>query len=581
MNLDLLLTPDLVTIWVTGLAMLALAISLFFLDVSNQAQRMFALLIALRGLTFIVGPLRSASQSIEQAVLWATLAPYLVIPLVPVVIAFLCLYPRRRGLARLPGGLPVLGLATLGLLTWYLVDHSAYAAVRPIARAPYGDPGPLYLFNALRLPVFAFAGFILAGDYKKNPRGSAGFSQFLIVAAFVLNGLYDGITSGLGLVKALEAGSVGTSISAWTSAWVPPIAGVIALATCLRLIPVLRQARNTPDLQEVTRFFVIAIPLAALSPFADRLPLAEAGDISTFFLGFWRLTIPLLVAYALMRYQLFELDLGIKASVRRGIILGSFTVVFFFVSEAAEGLLQGDRGPLFGVGAAGLLALAARPVQRFADGAAQRFMPEVKPIAQQTYAERLAFYLEQYRLLAQDGTVTPKERRLLNRLRRTLSLEESEAQSIEDTGRLPSVQATSLPEAPAAQASRFQRVLNGVVIAGALALVFGMLSEGIESIVPLSNAVAGFITAALVAFSLGPLEALAQRIGERIDPAARAAAADAREKRRAFYAAMRTALEDGSLSERDLDYLGGLQHRLGISASVRWAIERKARRLSA
>lgn len=581
MNLDVLLTPNLVTIWVTGLAMLALAIALFFLDLSNQAQRIFALLIALRGLTFIVGPLRAAAESIEQAVLWATLAPYLVIPLVPVVITFLCLYPRRRGLARLRGGLPLLGLATLGLLAWYLIDHGAYASVRAIPGAPYGEPGPLFLFNALRLPVFALAGFILAGDYKKNPRGSAGFSQFLIVAAFALNGLYDGITAALSLQGALQSGGAGTSLYAWTSAWAPPLAALIALATCLRLVPVLRQARHTPDLQEVTRFFVIAIPLAALSPFADRLPLAEAGDLSTFFLGFWRLTIPLLVAYALMRYQLFELDLGLKASVRRGIILGSFTVVFFFVSEAAEALLQGDRGPLFGVLGAGLLALTARPVQRFADQAAQRFMPEVKPIAQQTYAERLAFYLEQFRLLSQDGRVTPKERRLLNRLRNTLSLEESETQAIEATGRIPAAKVAPVPEPSPTNATRLQRVLNGVVVAGALALVFGMLSEGIESIVPLSNAVAGFLTAALVALSLGPLESLAQRISERIDPVARAAAADARAKRRTFYAAMRTALEDGALSERDLDYLGGLQHRLGISASVRWAIERKARRLAA
>lgn len=578
--------PDWISSWLTGVALVLLAVWLYLLDVGNRAQRIFALLLFLRGLTFFLGPLRFEANTADGSVLWANLAPYAILPVVFIVAAFLSLYPQRRGLGRSRWGMLLLLAIAVGFEVWYALDHSAYATVGYATPAPYSDFGPLFVFTGLRLPALALAGYILAGDYQADPHGSRGFSLFLMVAAFTLNGLYDGM---LGLLDLIEtaAGRPDWFPWLWTRWWPPALALPISLATCLRLLPILRRTRDHPGLQEVSRFFVAAVPLALVSPFVRLLPYANAEDLATFILAIWRLAIPFLLAYALLRYQLFDIDIRLKDGVRRGIIIVAFTVTFFLVSEAAESLVQGDRGPIFGIVAAGFLALGARPVQRFAERVSDAFMPDTKPIAEQTYEERTAFYLEQYRLITTDGQVTPKERRMLGRLQRTLSLSDDAVHDLETVGKVEDPGESRLedplptPVRAETKDSRLEVAIKTAVVAGAMALFFGMLSQGIETIVPISGTLAGLLSAALVAVLLGPLETLADRLTHRVDPAAATEARDEKERRRAFEAALVTALEDGSLSPRDLEYLKSLQGRLGITQATRWRLERRVRRRTA
>lgn len=580
MNAADLFAPDWISLWATGATLTILALVLFFLDVANKAQRAFALLLGLRGLTFFFGPLRAEAETVRGSVFWANLAPYAILPLVPLVVYFLSVYPVRRGLGRRPWGTWLLFTATAAILGWYMADHSAYAQVTAGTPARYADYGPLYVLNSLTLPAFAFAGLWLVGAYRRRPDGSVGFSLFLMVAAFTLNGLFDGM---LALLDFVQAGPERFALPwAWATWWLPVTALPISLLACWQLLPILRKARHQADLQEVTRFFAFAVPVALVSPFVYVLPTPQAEDVATFMLGVWRLAIPLLLAYALMRYQLFDIDLRLKDGVRRGVILGGFTFTFFLVSEAAESLLQGDRGPVFGMVAAGVLALASRPLQGFASRASDQLMPDTKPIAQQTYGERLRFYLDQYHLISQDGHVTTKERNMLDRLQRTLALAPQVTQQLERTGALPrDVDLAALPtqdEVAQSRDSRLEMAVKGTLAASALALVFGMLSQGIESVIPLSNQVAGLIAAAVVALSLGPIEDLADRLTHRLDPSKATDAKDEAERRQAFRAALATALEDGSLSERDLHYLAGLQKRLRIPWATRWRMERQVRR---
>lgn len=575
--------PDWIPVWATGISFALLAIALFLLDVGNRAQRIFALVMALRGLTFFAAPLRFEATTVRESVLWATLAPYAIVPLVPLVVYFLCLYPERRWLAKTRWGPPFLLLASAGLTAWYFLDHASYATITATNPALYVEYGPLFLLTGLRLPLLVGAGLVLARDYLKDPKGSRGFSLFLLVAAFTLNGLFDGVAAVLDLTAALSDPATSWWPWTWTRWWLPVLALPLALATCLSLFPVLALARQDRELQEITRFLFIAVPLALVTPLVRLLPHAGAEDNVTFLMGVWRLLIPFLLAYALLRYQLFDIDIRLKAGVRRAIIVGAFTVTFFLVSEAAESLVQGNRGPLFGIASAGFLALAARPVQGFAGRISDRFMPDTKPIAEQSYDERLRFYLEQYRLIQQDGLVTPKERAMLMRLQVTLALPDDAVYDLETMGRVEGAKAASKskashPNAPAApKDSRLELVIRGTLVAGTMALFFGMLSQGLEVVLPLPNVLAGFLSAALVAVLLGPLETLADRLTHRLDPKAATEAKDEKERRAAFTAALTTALEDGSLSERDLVYLASLQERLRISGTTRWRLERQAK----
>lgn len=582
MSVAELLNPTWITTVPVGIALLALAVWLYALDIGNIAQRVFAALLALRGLTFLVGPLRSVSETAHMSAVWLSIAPYLHIAAVPLVIAFLSYYPKRRGIARWKHGGIALAALALGLELWYFVDHSAFWTIVVATPAQASPSGPLFILSALRLPGLAVIGLVLAGDYRRNPLGSSGFSLFLIAAAFTMTGLFDGITAAIGLEKALPVTANALMPWGWASLFLPVLSLPIALLACVRLLPVLKLARTNTELQEIGRFFFVATPLAVLSPFAAFVPGPTGADLSTFMLITWRLLFAFIVAYALMRYQLFDIDLQLKAGVRRGIILAAFTITFFMVSEAAESFVAGGRGTWFGIASAGFLALAARPIQSFAGRAADKFMPDTKPIAEQTYVERLQFYLDQFQLISLDGAVSAKERKMLTRLQATLSLTPEVTGQLEATGKLPhsalksSVAKKANPKTGPAD-SGLELAIRAALVTGAMALFFGMLSQGIETIIPLSSNVAGLIAAALVAVLLGPLESLADRLTHRVNPKAATEARDQKERHATFQAALNTAFEDGSLSAQDLEYLAGLQEKLAIPAATRWRMEQTAR----
>ncbi len=590
-----LFDPRWVSLWLDAAALAGLALWIFILDVTNRAQRVFAMLLALRSMQSMLGPLRAEAGSVQASVAWTSVAPYVILAVVPLTIYFVSLYPRRRGLAARRWGPWLLFAVAAGAIAWYVVDHTAYQQVQAGLPASPGTIGPLFLLNGLRTPLAAAVGLVLAREYRRDPHGSAGFSLFLLVAAFTIAGLFEGTWNTIEAVQDVQSGSPPELPWGWTYSLLPTLALPLALAACVQLLPVVRMARKDPELQEATRFMAVAAPIALATPLLSLLPVESAEDITTFALGVWALLLPFLIAYALMRHQLFDLDIRLKGAVRRGLIAGAFAVTFFFISEAATNLAQGDRGPLFGVVAAGALALASRPLKGVAAYAADRIMPDTKPIHQQTVGERLRFYLEQHQLIARDGTVSPKERRMLDRLRETLQLERADTDVMERTGALPALPAASraVPVQPAGaqRGTRLEVALRGALAVGFVAFLFGMLTQALQLLAPnlsllgplaplLANSTqaAGYLAALAAAFLLGPFENAAHRLAIRMQAGHDAEAEEETRRRQAFEAAVRTALEDGKVSTRERAHLKALQQSLQISATTRWAVERRARR---
>ncbi len=591
--IEALLGAGLLPLTLTGAAFLAVAAWIFALGVGDRASRAFAALLAFLGLSTLITVMTAARPDPGLGLYLTSVLPYAIIPTAFYLVAFLSLFPRRRGpLGRSRVAMGAFIALGVGLCAWYLFDHSAYATVGPADGQPataggdfrFTGYGPLAVFLGIRRPLLALAAVVLARDYWKDPHGSGGFSTFLMFAGFAINAVFDGVTFTTGLVQDVaERGSDLWQPGAWMQFGLPALTLPIAAVALAYIGLALRHERGDATLQEARRFLTYALPAVALSGFAISFrPWGPwMADATPFLIGTWRLAVPLLLAYGLLRYSLFSLDIGLKHSVRRGIAVAIFTVTFFAVSEAAEGIVQGDRGPLFGIASAGLLALASRPVQGLAGRAADRLMPDTKPIAEQSHAERMRFYLDQHQLIRQDGEVTPKERAMLERLRRTLSLSTEVAMDLEAGAVVPEEDAAAQAPALADGApkdTKLEIAVRGALAAAVLALFFGMLSQGIESALPLSNQAAGLLAAAAVALSLGPLEALADRLTHRIDPRRATDARDEAERRQAFRAALAEALRDGSLSDRDLVYLASLQQRLRISGAARWRLERSVRR---
>jgi hypothetical protein len=137
------------------------------------------------------------------------------------------------------------------------------------------------------------------------------------------------------------------------------------------------------------------------------------------------------VAYAIVKHQLFDIDVRIKWTISRGTLAAIFVAVFFVVAQVAQTFLTAEYGLLLGGASAGLLLFALNPLQRLAESVANVAMPGVRSVVEMNHPERSALYREHARIAWADGAVDKNERMLLNHLREGLGLSAEEALRLE------------------------------------------------------------------------------------------------------------------------------------------------------
>ena len=137
------------------------------------------------------------------------------------------------------------------------------------------------------------------------------------------------------------------------------------------------------------------------------------------------------LAYGLLRVQIFDLDVKIHAGVKQGTIMTSFVAVYFLVNEMAQFFFQQAFGVYLGIGAAALLVFALHPVQQLAEKIASRAVPSAQPVEKMNKRQRIDVYREQVVVAWEDGTLSLKERRMLEVVRERLGLTLEEAVSLE------------------------------------------------------------------------------------------------------------------------------------------------------
>lgn len=582
--IERLLEPRVLPLLVTAVVSMALALWLSLLDISNRANRNFAAVLLLTGLSTLLAVLVNAASSVDYGNLYAdrafflaALVPYAHIGFAFFLIAFLSTFPRKRGAlgATTWGPWLLMGLAAAATV-WYLLDHAAYAGRMTwesditrgsIGRVRLEDYGPLGLFLGLRRPLFALAALLLARDYAKDPSGSGGFSTFLLFSGFAVNAVFDAVTFTVDSSELIaRQGAAWFQSGDWVGRGLPALTLPITIGALAYMARAMRYEKGDETLQEARRFMLYVLPVLCMAGFTSSYDPWQPGlaDVRPFLIGTVRLVVPLLLAYALLRYSLFSLDIQIKAGVRRGILLGLFVGVFFLVSEAAEAIVASHVAPVIGVVSAGLLAVVGKPIQRLGERAADGVMPDTKPVHKLGSQERFAMYRDHFSLVQQDGTVSDKERRMLGRLAAALEMSENEAADVE-AGRMPKRDEPP-PALDKASTSRVLRVTLSIVGTG---LVFGIVSAVLESLFDASSFAVGLVCAAAVALLLEPIEALASRLTKRrkLSPRQEAAMRDA----------LVEAWADGELSDRDKAYLSALQKRLRITRGERRRIERGVR----
>lgn len=408
--------------------MFTLAAALVWIDIGERAHRVFALFLVLRGTSMLLGTFEGLARdagAVEATSYWAGVGPYFSLAVPFVVVYFACVYVKPRwwlGNTRL-GGVTLLAAAVAAQVA-YVLDHGLWAeyGIAPSGRWAALDLGPLSAALGLVFLTISALSLVYARDYLQMGAGPRRRSLFFVVAGFTLTGLFDGSLALFSLISNAWDASIIVDLRAL--ALLPPLAAMGLLA---------RHARGTmdepADWWRVRRLLLVApLPVASAA-----LPFLLPGTPNVFLVltGLWRLAFPALVTYALVRHQLFGIDLTIKTTVKRSTVGGAFVMVFFIVSEGAEVLVATRWGQAVGLAAAGLLTVALDPLRNVGERAAERVMPGVEDTDAYREERRFEVYRGTLERAIADGQITDREREILDGMQESLGLEASKAEAIE------------------------------------------------------------------------------------------------------------------------------------------------------
>ena len=138
-----------------------------------------------------------------------------------------------------------------------------------------------------------------------------------------------------------------------------------------------------------------------------------------------------LVAYGILRTQLFDIDLRIRWTIKQSTVAGIFIAVIFVISEGVSQFLSEELGTIAGLLAAGVVMFFLAPLQQFAERVASTAMPNTRNTPEYAAFRKMQVYEAAIIEAQQEGGISIKERKLLNLLRDSLDISAADAQTME------------------------------------------------------------------------------------------------------------------------------------------------------
>lgn len=273
--------------------------------------------------------------------------------------------------------LPFLLLAFLGTIEVPLA--------RPLRRAPVvalllAVAGTLIVLGVLRPDVFARAAPIEA---------RASWAPGALRAAL----LADGAASICGLAIGVQAVRASRRATLERSRAVTLLAGIVLIAAFRGGHEAFMLALDAID---------PALHVAYMRTFVGDLLRRDVPLVMT-------LAGTLVLAYGMLRLQLFDADLRLKLTLERGTIGLVFVAVFLIISQLAQSYLSDSLGWAAGGLAAGLLLIALQPLQRAAERISDAALPHVRDTPAWRDERKAELYRSAVRLAMADHEITRKE----------------------------------------------------------------------------------------------------------------------------------------------------------------------------
>jgi hypothetical protein len=138
-----------------------------------------------------------------------------------------------------------------------------------------------------------------------------------------------------------------------------------------------------------------------------------------------------LVAYGILRAQLFDIDLRIRWTIKQSTLAAAVVAIVYAVSEGASRLLSSELGNVAGLLAAAVVVFFLAPLQRFAERVASAAMPNTHNTPEYAAFRKLQVY-EAAVAEALPGGMSEKERAILRRLQQSLGISAGDAAAIEE-----------------------------------------------------------------------------------------------------------------------------------------------------
>lgn len=138
-----------------------------------------------------------------------------------------------------------------------------------------------------------------------------------------------------------------------------------------------------------------------------------------------------LVAYGVLRVQLFDIDLRIKHSIKRSTVAAAFVATFFVVSELAGNFLSNQLGAVLGVLLTGALVFFLDPIQRAAERVSNAAMPNTHDTPEYESYRKLQVYENALQAALEDGHISERQRRVLNSMVQSMGIDKTLAAKLE------------------------------------------------------------------------------------------------------------------------------------------------------
>ncbi|MHB8605493.1 MAG: hypothetical protein ACYDCK_09580 [Thermoplasmatota archaeon] len=176
----------------------------------------------------------------------------------------------------------------------------------------------------------------------------------------------------------------------------------------------------------------LALLAVLVSDFAQRQRSAPVeGLVIGLGVPFANLLQMLLLAYAILRTQLFDIDLKVKLSIQRGTLVAIFVVAAFVVFEIVQAYLSRAFGFAAGAAVTGLLLFLSPRLNKLAEKVSDTALPKVQNTSSYLEYKKLEVYRGALEEALHHGPLTEKDRAILARLAAQLDIAPADASALE------------------------------------------------------------------------------------------------------------------------------------------------------